>query len=211
MAPRIEIYTQIACDTLHPIISPPQTNFTVPLVPLHPLTPRDCQSSYSPSTLDSSMSMDILYNPQQLKRSSEDGMPVRAAKPSNECLHDPAVQSRAAGIQASVSCRCTPPRFPVSDILSNSSWHHCWNAQHYNSRLLGSSLRCLRSDQSSRRCCIRHDISVCRASHVYLRPLFTLIAATSSTSWSRPPTRYFTSMRGDSYSLDLLSKGFWED
>lgn len=101
IAPRIEVYTQIACDEIHPYVPPPSTNSTTSL--LLPVTLRDFQIT-PPPMLDSSIPITEIHTTYLMHTNSRASgeKEFRVAAPSQECLRDPAVQSRAAGIQASV-------------------------------------------------------------------------------------------------------------
>lgn len=95
--PRIEVYTQIACDELHMDTSIPPFQLSLNVTP-----------SQTPS---------LLFTPPTHEQRRSDGYspfytpydplgwtPIQArsiSTPPVECLHDPAVQARAAGIQAS--------------------------------------------------------------------------------------------------------------
>lgn len=99
MAPRIEVYTQIACDEIHPTVSPSLSNLTT--IPVLPLTLRNFQLT-SPAILGSSMPITSPHTfPLMYMRSNAGEKEFSATAPSEACLRDPAVQSRAAGIQAS--------------------------------------------------------------------------------------------------------------
>ncbi|KAF8583728.1 MFS general substrate transporter [Ramaria rubella] len=101
MAPRIEVYTQIACDDIHPsLTSPPPLSPNASLS--FPLTLSDFHLA-SPLMFDSTIPPTLLYTPQSIEmvhRDEKDNFHV--ATPSDDCLRDPAVQSRAAGIQATL-------------------------------------------------------------------------------------------------------------
>lgn len=91
MAPRIELYTQIACDEIYSQ-APPSNLTTLVSFPanLDDLT-------LSPTPFHTLVSFDSSLVHTTVTGKDE----VRAMTPSKECLHDPQVQSRAAGIQAS--------------------------------------------------------------------------------------------------------------
>jgi|SRR5712671_2059766 len=92
LAPRVEVYTQIACRTLHDAYTPDPSPAIIPSSPLHNFTVAHTNAAHV-----------------QFK-----GTPV---KTYDDCAADPRVQARAARIQACTSslvyCTCLHQTNPL--------------------------------------------------------------------------------------------------
>ncbi|SRR6266404_2350890 len=141
LAPRVEVYTQIACRTLHnlPMISPD----TVPSSPLHP----------PGSLVHTSDTVHVQFQ----------NAPV---KTYDECSGDPKVQARAARIQA---CRpsFSPSLTSIRPTLLHSRQDHGKHPQCRDNRLAESSKRQIWTQRDSCSFDVWRPLHVC---HTFQEP-----------------------------------------
>jgi len=113
-APRIEVYTQVACDEIHPNASSSSLVFNTTLSSLNATSSSVTPLLFAPRALgitNDIIPSSLVYTPfayddyfDGIHTSPTLGLEkkeVVVATPPPECLHDPVVQSRAAAIQAS--------------------------------------------------------------------------------------------------------------